>query len=323
MMKADKIKSPIIPRNKKDPTQSYKSLNKTYRNIENRYYNIKLRLKDVFNQYLVGRERESNQAYIFREGVIYQANSNYIYDISPNDLEALLARVQDILDEYLLEGGRDKFWMLSTIENEYKRGTHSAYINLAQQSAYYAEQTTFVTLLSKPVYLNQIKQAFLLTFSDWKGLTEAAKADLCHVLASAIARGINPRETAQIISKRLGVSMSKAKSLAQTEQLRAYRQAIWNETEWTTERLGLRVGLLHMSAKLITSRLTHVYWDGRIRTVEEVRDWYEEGGNAFNCHCAQISILVNENGEPVNKFVVEKLGKEREEWLKERKKNNE
>ncbi|MCX8656519.1 hypothetical protein J3U08_06920, partial [Gilliamella sp. B2894] len=85
MMKTDRIKSPIIPRNKKDPTQSYKSLNKTYRNIENRYYNIKLRLKDIFNQYLVGRERSPNQGYIFREGVIYQANSNYIYDISPND----------------------------------------------------------------------------------------------------------------------------------------------------------------------------------------------------------------------------------------------
>lgn len=321
MMKADKIKSPIIPRNKKDPTQSYKSLNKTYRNIENRYYNIKLRLKDVFNQYLVGRERESNQGYIFREGVIYQANSNYIYDISPNDLEALLARVQDILDEYLLEGGRDKFWMLSTIENEYKRGTHSAYINLAQQSAYYAEQTTFVTLLSKPVYLNQIKQAFLLTFNDWKGLTEAAKTDLCHVLASAIARGINPRETAQIISKRLGVSMSKAKALAQTEQIGALRQSQWNETQWASERLGLKTALLHISAKLLTSRLTHVYWDGRIRTPEEVKDWYEESGNRFNCHCSQIPILLNEKNQPYNESAIARLCEEREKWLQQRRLN--
>lgn len=323
MMKTDKIKSPIIPRNKKDPTQSYKSLNKTYRNIENRYYNIKLRLRDIFNQYLVGRERETNQGYIFREGVIYQANSNYIYDISPSDLEALLAIVQDILDEYLLEGGRDEFWMLSTIESEYKRGTHSAFTNLAQQSAYYAEQTAFITLLSRPAYLNQVKQAFLLTFSDWKGLTEAAKADLCHVLASAIARGINPRETAQIISKRLDVSLSRAKALTQTEQLRAYREANWNETEWATERLGLKTALLHMSAKLRTSRLTHVYWDGRVRTAEEVRNWYEESGNAYNCHCSQIPILLNEKGEPFNKFVIEKLSKEREEWLEERLKTDE
>lgn len=313
----NKIKSPIIPKNKKDPTQSYKSLNKTYRNIENRYKNIKLRLKELFSQYLHGVEREANQSFIFSQGTIYQANSNYIYDLSASELDVLLELMQGILDEYLLEGGRETFWMLSTIEDEYRRGTHSAYINLSHQSAYYFEQTTFMALLSKPAYQNQIKQAFTLTFNDWKSLTQTAKSDLSHVLASAIARGINPRETAQIISKRLDVSMSKARALAQTEQLGALRQAQWNETEWSSERLGLKTALLHISAKLPTSRATHVYWDGKIRTVEAVQDWYEENGNRYNCHCAQIPILLNENGEPYNKFVIEQLTKEREKWLNE------
>lgn len=313
----NKIKSPIIPKNKKDPTQSYKSLNKTYRNIENRYKNIKSRLKALFNQYLHGVERQNNQSFIFSQGTIYQANSNYIYDLSASELDALLELIQGILDEYLLEGGRETFWMLSIIEDEYRRGTHSAYINLSHQSAYYAEQTTFMALLSKPAYQNQIKQAFTLTFNDWKSLTQTAKSDLSHVLASAIARGINPRETAQIISKRLDVSMSKARALAQTEQLGALRQAQWNETSWSSERLGLKTALLHISAKLPTSRATHVYWDGKIRTVEAVQDWYEENGNRYNCHCAQIPILLNENGEPYNKFVIEQLTKEREAWLNE------
>ena len=313
----NKIKSPIIPRNKKDPTQSFKSLNKTYRNIENRYHKIKLRFNELFSQYLKGVERESNQSFIFSQGTIYQANSNYIYDLSASEIDALHKLMQDILDEYLLEGGRESFWRLSTIEDEYNRGTHFAYINLSYQSAYYAGETTFMALLAKPAYQNQIKQAFTLSFNGWKSLTETAKSDLSHVLASAIARGINPRETAKIISKRLEVSMSKAKSLAQTEQLAAYRQAQWNETTWTQERLGLNTALLHISAKLPTSRVTHVYWDGRIRTVEDVQNWYEENGNRYNCHCAQLPILLNENGEPYNKFVIEQLTKEREKWLNE------
>lgn len=313
----NKIKSPIIPKNKKDPTQSYKSLNKTYRNIENRYKNIKSRLKELFSQYLHGVEREANQSFIFSQGTIYQANSNYIYDLSASELDTLLELMQEILDEYLLEGRREAFWMLSIIEDEYRRGTHSAYINLSHQSAYYAEQTTFMALLSKPAYQNQIKQAFTLTFNDWKSLTQTAKSDLSHVLANAIARGINPRETAKIISKRLDVSMSKARALAQTEQLGALRQAQWNEVQWSSERLGLKTALLHVSAKLATSRATHVYWDGKIRTVEAVQDWYEENGNRYNCHCAQIPILLNENGEPYNKFVIEQLTKEREAWLNE------
>lgn len=314
-MTINKIKSPIIPKNKNDPTQSYKSLNKTYRNIENRYKNIKLRLKELFSQYLHGVEREANQSFIFSQGTIYQANSNYIYDLSASELDTLLELMQGVLDEYLLEGGRETFWMLSTIENEYRRGTHSAYINLSHQSAYYAEQTTFMELLSKPAYQNQIKQAFTLTFNDWKSLTQTAKSDLSHVLASSIARGINPRETAQIISKRLDVSMSKARALAQTEQLGAMRQAQWNEAQWSSERLGLKTALLHISAKSATSRATHVYWDGRIRTVEEVQNWYEENGNRYNCHCAQIPTLLDEKGEPVNKFVIEKLTTEREAWF--------
>lgn len=320
-MKTSRVKTPIIPRNRKDPTQSYKSLNKTYRNIENRYYNIKLKFKNLFAQRLNGQERESNQCYIFREGTIYQANSNYIYDISPVELDSLLELMSNIIDEFLLEGGRNEFWMLSTIEREYQRGTHSAFTNLAHQSTYYAEQTVFTELLTKPAYKNQIKQAFSLTFSDWKSLAESTKADLNHVLVNAIARGINPRETGKIISKRLNVSMSKACALAQTEQIGALRQSQWNETQWASERLGLKTALLHISAKLLTSRLTHVYWDGRIRTPEEVKDWYEESGNRFNCHCSQIPILLNEKNQPYNETAIARLCEEREKWLQQRKLN--
>jgi len=93
------------------------------------------------------------------------------------------------------------------------------------------------------------------------------------------------------------------------------RQAQWNEAQWSSERLGLKTALLHISAKSATSRATHVYWEGRIRTVEEVQNWYEENGNRYNCHCAQIPTLLDEKGEPVNKFVIEKLTTEREAWF--------
>ena len=314
----EKIKNPIVSKNKKDPTQSHKSLNNTYRNIENRYNSIKLKIKNILDTFLTGRETVSNQSFIFRGGIIYQANSNYIYDISPRELETLLELIQGVADEYLLSGGSDDFWMYSVIQDEYRRGTHSAFTNLAYQSSYYAEQTTFTTLLSSTVYQNQIKQAFLLTFNDWKSLTEVAKSDLSNVLASAISRGVNPKETAKIISKRLDVSMSRAKALAQTEQLGAYRKAQWNETDWCNERLGLRTGLLHISAQLNTSRVSHVFWHGKVRTVEEVADWYEESGNRFNCHCSQIPVLLNEKGEMVNSFVVEQLKNERIKWGEER-----
>lgn len=137
---------------------------------------------------------------------------------------------------------------------EAQRGTREAFNNLSQQSQVYASQTTLQQLLSSPGYLNQISAAGLTTFSDWKVISDTARGDLTNIITDAVARGVNPRETASVVSKRLDVSMSKAKTIAQTEQVGALRQAQWNETDWAADRLGLNTGLLWLSALKPTTR---------------------------------------------------------------------
>lgn len=322
-MITDKIKSPIISRNKHDPTNSYRPLNKSYRDIEERYYQIKVELKQLFDLYLTGYERESNSDYLFKQGTLYQVNSGYIYDMSTRQLAELLKKLQEIVDSHLLEGGDNELWAFSFIEEQYRRGTHATFTNFSHQSSYYAQQTTMSALLARPVYQNQVMQAFILGFNDWKTLTEKAKGDLSSVLANAITRGINPRDTARVISKRLDVSLSLAKQLAQTEQLGAYRESSLKEIDWTMDRLGLKTAVLQQSALLPTSRESHVYWHGRIRTTEEVRDWYAENGNRYNCHCTCLPILLDENDEPYNELAIKKLTAERKTWTNEESKQNE
>ena len=152
------------------------------------------------------------------------------------------------------------------------------------------------------------------TYSDWKGISDTARADLANVIAESIGRGVNPRETASIVSKRLDVSMAKAKNIAQTEQVGALRQAQWNETDWAADRLGLNTGLLHLSALKPTTRQTHAFWHGKIRTTQEVRDWYAVDGNIFHCYCSQIPVLLNDDGSIFNKGLADKLKKERQQW---------
>ncbi|KAB0886080.1 phage head morphogenesis protein, partial [Cronobacter sakazakii] len=134
-------------------------------------------------------------------------------------------------------------------------------------------------------------------------------------VADAIGRGVNPRETASLISKRLDISMGRAKTIAQTEQVGALREAQWNETEWSAERLGLKTGLLHLSALKPTTRQTHAFWHGKVRTVAEVREWYSINGNRYHCYCSQIPVLLNEDGSLFNTGLAEKLKKERVAWL--------
>ena len=144
----------------------------------------------------------------------------------------------------------------------------------------------------------------MTTFSDWKVITDA------------VARGVNPRETASVISKRLDVSMSKAKTIAQTEQVGALRQAQWNETDWAADRLGLNTGLLWLSALKPTTRTWHASRHGKVYTTEEVRDFYAENGNRYNCYCSQIPVLLNDDGSIFNEGLAEKLAKERKQWPK-------
>lgn len=293
-----------------------------FRDIEERYLGIKRALKALFDQRLTGREREVNShnwhflCHDHGEDLrLYQVNAGkFIYDMSAQELADLLEAVQSILDDYLLEGGEQNLWAMDYVVAEAQRGTLEAFNNLSQQSQVYASQTTLQQLLSSPGYLNQISAARLTTFSDWKVISDTARGDLTNIITDAVARGVNPRETASVISKRLDVSMSKAKNIAQTEQVGALREAQWNETDWASERLGLNTGLLHLSALKPTTRTTHAFWHGKVRTVQEVRDWYAVDGNKYHCYCSQIPVLLNDDGSIFNEGLADKLKKERQQW---------
>ncbi|EPA9111030.1 MAG: phage minor head protein [Serratia liquefaciens] len=312
-----RIGTPIVPRNKADPTQSYRAVNKMFRDIESRYLGIKTALRSLFDQRLVGRESASNAqvTHAIHGGTIYQVNTGaFIYDMTAQQLADLLERVQVILDDYLLEGIGLDIWALTYIAEEYQRGTLNAYTNLSAQSPIYESQTTLVQLLSSPAYQNQIGAAYVSAYSDWKGVSDKARADLANVIADAIGRGINPRETARIVSKRLDVSMTQAKVIAQTEQVGALRQAQWQETDWARDRLGLNTKVLWLSALKPTTRAWHAARHGRTYTTEEVKAFYAENGNRYNCYCSQIPVIVNDDGCIFNEGLADKLARERKDW---------
>lgn len=301
---------------------SRKSVSRMERDIVDRYYAIKVALKALFDQRLTGREREVNSHnwhfLCHDHGAdmrLYQVNAGkFIYDMSAQELSDLLEAVQGILDDYLLDGGEQNLWAVDYVVAEAQRGTMEAFNNLSQQSQAYASQTTLQQLLSSPGYLNQVAAARLTTFSDWKVISDTARGDLANIITDAVARGVNPRETASVISKRLDVSMSKAKNIAQTEQVGALRQAQWNETDWAAERLGLNTGLLWLSALKPTTREWHRARHGKVFTTEEVRDFYAENGNRYNCYCAQVPALLDDNGKLFNEGLSDKLAAERKAW---------
>lgn len=295
-----------------------------YRDIEDRYLGIKRDLRALFDMQLTGSYVETNSQQSFMlcnneedPATIYQVNiGRYIYDMTASKLASLLESVQGILDRWLTEGGEQDIWSMDYVAAEYERGTQQAVDNLSAQSPIYEQQVTLADRLSSPAIQNQIASAQVATYSDWKGISDAARADLAGVITDSVARGINPRETASIVSKRLDVSMVRAKTIAQTEQVGALRAAQRNEAAWSRDTLGLNTAMLHLSALKPTSRSWHVARHGHTYTPEEVEAWYAERGNRYNCYCSQIPCLLNDDGNLFNKGLADKLEEERKRWVK-------
>lgn len=278
--------------------------------IESAYRAGVMSLREIASQH--GISEGANEG---AEPSLYQVNAGtYIYDMTAAQLADLLQIVQTVLDDSLLDGGSQNLWALEYVSAGYEHGTLNAFTNLSVQSPVYASQITLQQLLSSPAYQNQIASAFVSTYSDWKGISDTARADLANVIADSIGRGINPRETASIVSKRLDVSMAKAKSIAQTEQVGALRQAQWNETDWAADRLGLNTGLLWLSALKPTTRWWHAAEHGKVKSTEWVREFYSRDGNKYHCYCSQIPVLLNDDGSIFNTGLAEKMAKERKLW---------
>lgn len=282
--------------------------------IKRRYKTIKQATIEYVQQSLTGFVQEPTKSAVFIKDTLYVVNADYRYAIDGNQLARVLTRIQEIVDESLVDGGIEKFWAGKFVADMYKTGTNRVFHNLSAQSPVYTQATSLESLLFSDAYIRRIGLAYTATFNDWKSIADDLKGDLGNVLSNAVARGINPRETAEIISKRIDVSYSKAKAIAQAEQVGALRQATCDETKRVQEELGLNTGLLHLSALKPNSRATHVDRHGKVYTVEQVQDWYDENGNRFNCYCAQVAVLLNDKGEPYNKAYIERLQNDVNEW---------
>lgn len=282
--------------------------------IQKRYRTIKQSVIEYIELSLGYYAKAPTKTAIFIDNNLYVVNASVNYTVDGNQLARVLTRIQEIVDEILLDGDINKFWAGRFVADMYQMGTNRTFQNLSAQSPLYSQATSLESLLFSDTYIRRIGITYTATFNDWKGLADNLKSELSSVLSGAVARGVNPRETAEIISKRIGISYSRAKALAQTEQVGALRQATWDETKRTQEELGLKTSLLHMSALKPNSRATHVARHGKIYTVEQVEEWYEGNGNRFNCYCAQVAVLINDHGQPYNQPVINRLLKEAGAW---------
>lgn len=259
--------NPIVPRSITNPVGGADRIKRTAGAVIDRL--------NVIEDWLIGRF-EQIPVERFLVNSLYVNQYRYEYKISVTQLEML---VNDLLAEL---GLLPNDYVVREVVGAYEQGTGLAVDNLANISDDYTRTITQV-LMSDP-WQRRAALVGSRVFEEMKGFEGYTGRDLARVLRQAVQDGLNPRDVVGTIKERFGVSESRAKRIATTEISGALRRGRWDEAQDAESRLGIRVRMLWVSALRPTTRLWHASRHGLLYTIQEVREFYAESGNAINCY---------------------------------------
>ncbi len=301
-MKKRKTKPPILPGNINDPTGA----DRLERGAINEFGR---RMKRIAKAY---------QDILDRIPASPAVNLRYTFDLDTSLLSMLLENASALVDEILYGGNETNFWFWRDYVNQaYQRGTAQEFASLSQQSAVYAagRESLQQLLLSEP-YQRRLLLVRTRVFEEMKNLSARTKSDMARILTDGMGRGQNPLDIAKRMTEQTGIEISRAKRIARTEIPTALRRARWDETDEAEAQYGIMTRQMHLSAFSPTTRHKHALRHAHLYTTEEVRDWYSVDGNAINCKCTQVAVLVDASGQPLNPNIVDMAKKRLEKAQK-------
>lgn len=208
------------------------------------------------------------------ELTVNQSFYSYLIDV------AELARIILGLKNDLGQTAQDQ--VADAAQAAYRQGTAQAAENLARLSDDYP-RTAATALQATPIQ-RRIALVGSRVFESMAKFQGDLGSELSRILQDGVANGLNPREVARSIRKRFSISGRRAERIARTEITTALRRAHWDESQDAADRFGIRTAQMHFSALLPTTRQTHAARHGKVFSTQEVREWYEQNGNAINCY---------------------------------------
>lgn len=308
MIRAPRAPNPTLFGSDKDRTASAPIIRRAVAEIRRRYAGL---LVDVLA--------------IFRGIRIIGANdalsvARTVYALGPQEAAAVSLALQQALDRWLLDNrsAADVFWWTAYEDDAARLGTAQTVANLTNLSASYGAARRLEEVVFSEPYRTRVAVAQVRSMDHWTGTAAGARSALSQIIGRAVVDGKNPRTVEAEIRERLDVSRADAFRYAQTDIPGTLREAKWAEADHAEETMGLRLGLLWTSALLPTTRPWHASRAGRVYTTEEVRKFYSERGNRYNCFCGQTECLLDEDGKPMLSDALKStLAKRRQQWVKD------
>lgn len=304
MLMRARPRPPIIPGNKKDRTGTGGILRRAGASIRRRFELIERDVLAAFDRIPVYQVNDITQT--------------VRYGITPQVLAMLADELQATLARWIGSDARSTeftFWWDAYVAEAAQLGTVQTSTNLAGLSASYAAARSLTDVLFSPAYVERIATAKFKSYEHWTGLAAQQRADLAQVIGQAVADGLSPRAARKLIQERLQVGKAKALAYGQTDITDTLRMARVAEAEAAEAEFGLRMALLWTSALIPSTRSWHASRHGRTFAPAEVKAFYTEGGNRYNCRCATTEVLLDDEGRPIlSKKAQSSLANERKAW---------
>lgn len=282
--------NPIISGTPKDRTGAARIIRRALAEIDRRFKGLQadvLALFDAIPTYAVN--------------ALADPGPNVLYGLTPEQMAALSAELQAALERWIADG-RDpahSFWWAPYAREASQFGTAQSVANLSNLSTLYAAARSLEMVVYSEPYQNRLAMAQIKSYEHWTGLAAQQKSELAQIIGRAVVDGKNPRVVRTEIMERLEVSRSKAAQYAQTDVTDTLRQARWAEAEYAEKAFDLKIGLLWTSALIPTTRAWHASRNGKVYSPEQVKTFYSQRGERYNCRCAQTEALLDAEGHHI------------------------
>jgi Phage Mu protein F like protein len=295
--------NPIIQGTPKDRTGSAAIVKRATADITKRFAGLErdvLALFDAIPVYAINREA-----------------GGFLYGLTPEQMAALSEGLAAALERWIAAGKdpANLFWWDAYVQDSAQLGAAQAVANLSNLSPAYASTRALESVIYSTPYKTRLGMAQVKSYEHWLGLAATSRAELSQIIGRAVVDGKNPKSVKTEIAERLGVSKAKALSYAQTDITDTLRQATWAESDYAEESLGIKTAMLWTSALKPTTRSWHAALNGKVLSTDQVRNFYNERGNRFNCFCGQTTCLLDAEGKPIiTKRLQSAMANERKTW---------
>ena len=304
---AERLKNPAIPGTVKDRTGAAGILRKAGAEINRRWVSMARDVLALFDSIPVLAINDDRGPAVR-------------YAIQPDQLAGIAAELQATVARWISQRREldNVFWWDGFIEDAHQLGTAQTWANLSNLSTAYAAARQLEAIVYSEPYRTRIATAKFKSYEHWTGLAAEQRSTLAQIIGQAVADGQNPTVARKLIAERLEVGKAKALAYAQTDITDTLRQARMQEADTARETLNLQIGMLWTSALIPTTRPWHASRNGKVYTSAQVREFYTQNGNRYNCRCAVTEALLDSTGKPIlTDGLKAKMKAEREAWERE------